>query len=103
MLGQIGMSAARIDHLILDALDHGKVLRGNLPIRPVDVGPLLYSLIEAYPRFQSPEAEIRIQGIIPAVPGNQIALAQCFSNLLDNAVKFVDPGCGYGLKPAMIR
>ena len=29
---------------------------------------------------------------MPQVLGNEAALTQCFSNLLDNAVKFVAPG-----------
>ena len=36
--------------------------------------------------------DIRIEGSLPQVLGNEAALTQCFSNLLDNAAKFVAPG-----------
>ncbi|MGN6641687.1 MAG: sensor histidine kinase, partial [Verrucomicrobiota bacterium] len=37
-------------------------------------------------------AEIRIQTPLPTVLGHRASLAQCLSNLLTNAAKFVQPG-----------
>ena len=37
-------------------------------------------------------ADVAIVGPLPRVLGNQALLAQCFSNLLHNAIKFVAPG-----------
>jgi len=92
LLGRIARSAERMDHLILDALDYSKILRDTLPLSPVDIGALLRGSIESYPGLQPPQAEIRIEGAIPPVLGNQAALSQCCSHLLDNAVKFAKPG-----------
>jgi signal transduction histidine kinase len=49
-------------------------------------------MLESYPEFQPPHANIHIDTRLPVVLGNQAGLTQCFSNLLANAVKFVHPG-----------
>ncbi len=91
-LQRIATAADRMDHLILDALDYSKVIRQDLPITPVDPDALLRGMIESYPAFQPPQAEIKLAGKLPLVMANQAGLTQCFSNLLGNAVKFVEPG-----------
>ncbi len=91
-LGRIQIAARRMDALITDALQYGKALRNEFPLRPVDLIRLLGGLIETYPNLQAPKVQIRIEPNIPMVLGNEAGLTQCFSNLLGNAVKFVDPG-----------
>jgi signal transduction histidine kinase len=49
-------------------------------------------MLDTYPEFIEARAEIRLNGEIPLVTGNEAGLTQCFSNLLGNAVKFVKPG-----------
>ena len=85
-------ASARMDHLIIDALDYSKVIRQDMPLEAVDTGALLRGIIESYPQFQPPHAEIKIDGPLPVVLANEAGLTQCFSNLLGNAVKFVEPG-----------
>lgn len=91
-LQRIVTAAQRMDHLILDALNYSKVVKAELPLDIVETGPLLHSLIETYPEFQPPRAQIDVADPLPAVLGNVSGLTQCFSNLLGNAVKFVTPG-----------
>jgi signal transduction histidine kinase len=91
-LRRIRESANRMDKLIQDVLQYSQVLRLDLPLERVDAGPLLRGILESYPDFQEPQAEVIIEGGLPAVLGNEAALTQCFSNLLNNAVKFVAPG-----------
>ena len=55
-------------------------------------------LLESYPQFQEARERITIQGLIPVVRANPALLTQCFSNLLNNALKFAQPG-----HPATIR
>jgi signal transduction histidine kinase len=88
---RIAQSAERMDSLITDALNYSKVVRQQLEVEPLDAGALLRGMIESYPQFQPPKAEVEIAGSIPLVLGNQAGLTQCFSNLLGNAVKFVHP------------
>ncbi|MEO6184062.1 MAG: ATP-binding protein, partial [Verrucomicrobiota bacterium] len=88
-LRRIGTSASRMDKLIQDVLVYSRVLRRDLKLEPVDVEKLLRGMFETYPEFQEPKTEVTIEGELPAVLGNEAALTQCFSNLVNNAVKFV--------------
>jgi signal transduction histidine kinase len=84
--------AERMDALITDALNYSKAVRTELPLGPVDVGRLLRGMLATYPQFQGEQAEILVQPNLALVMGNEAGLTQCFSNLLDNAVKFARPG-----------
>jgi signal transduction histidine kinase len=85
-------AAARMDKLILGVLQYSRTARSELALVPVDVATLLRGIIQSYPAFNSPGVRIEVQEALPRVIANEAALTQCFSNLLDNAVKFVAPG-----------
>ena len=93
-LQRIATAADRLDRLIVDALDYSKAVRQELPLVPVDAEGLLRGMLETYPGWQLPQAQIQIDGQLPQVLASEAGLTQCFSNLLDNAVKFVAPGTG---------
>jgi signal transduction histidine kinase len=86
-------SAERMDRLIQDALSYSsRVVQQSLPLASVDLSALVRGIVESYPSFQAPLADVAVEGEIPPVTGNAAALTQCVSNLLANAVKFVAPG-----------
>jgi signal transduction histidine kinase len=85
-------AAERMDKLIQDVLQYSRLSRSELRLESVDAQALLRGIIETYPAFQPPAVEIRIEGTLPPVLGNEAALTQCFSNLLGNGIKFVEPG-----------
>jgi PAS domain S-box-containing protein len=89
---RIMTGANRLDTLIREALHYTRTVLQRLPMRPVDLDKLVRELIETYPNLHPEKADIRIEGSLPAVQGNESLLTQCFSNLLGNAVKFVPPG-----------
>lgn len=91
-LHKIVKSADRMDALIRDALDYNKIVREQIALTPIDTHSLLKDMIESYSNFQTPNASIQIDGELPEVLGTAAGLTQCFSNLLNNAVKFVRPG-----------
>jgi signal transduction histidine kinase len=91
-LERSNLAAERMDQLIVDVLNYNKLVRQNFALAPVDCAALLQQLIESYPQFQDARASISIDGTIPRVLGNPALLTQCFSNLLNNALKFVPPG-----------
>jgi PAS domain S-box-containing protein len=91
VLEQIAGAAQRMDLLIVDALDYSKAVRGELPLRTVDADALLRGMLETYPNYAPSFAQIQIEGRLGRVWGNEAGLTQCFSNLLDNAIKFVPP------------
>jgi signal transduction histidine kinase len=82
----------RMDLLISDVLNYNKAVREELPLHPVDVGKLLREMLSSYPEFQPPRVEMSLEGEFPPILGNEAGLGQCFSNVLNNAVKFVKPG-----------
>ena len=91
-LRRIRTSAARMDSLITDALNYSRTVRQELALVPVDAGALLRGMLDSYPEFQPSKAQIEIKDELPTVMGNEAGLTQCFSNVLNNAVKFVKPG-----------
>ncbi len=91
-LERIASSAKRMDRLITDALNYSQTVKSELTLCAVDAAQLLRGIIASYPNLQPPHARIRIDGGLPRVLANEAGLTQCFSNLLDNAVKFAKPG-----------
>ena len=85
-------AAGRMDTLIQDVLTYTRVLRAEVKTEPVDLDVLVRQIIGIYPQLQTGVAEIQIEGVLPKVLGDEASLAQCLSNLLTNAVKFVAPG-----------
>ena len=85
-------SAQRLDKLITDALSYTKAVLLDLPLQPVEVTAVIREILDTYPNLHRDKAEIRIEGELPTVIGNETLLTQCFANLLGNAVKFVAPG-----------
>jgi signal transduction histidine kinase len=89
---RITSAAERMDRLIQDVLNYSRVARAELPFERIDTETLLRDILESYPMFHAPAADIQLEGTFPLVLGNQAVLTQCISNLLGNAVKFVAPG-----------
>src|SRR5215471_4402203 len=89
---QIIAACGQLDKLLQNALAYNSAIARILPLQLVQVTSLIKGLIERYPEFHPPKADIQIEGNLPAVLGNESLLTQCFSNLLENAVKFVAPG-----------
>jgi len=91
-LESISTAAARLDVLIQEVLNYTRILRGEAVLRRVQLDKLVRELIEAYPDWQPPKAEIQIEGTLSAVLGHEGFLTQVISNLIGNAIKFVAPG-----------
>jgi signal transduction histidine kinase len=67
-------------------------------VEPVDVKQLLAEILESYPHLTDAAPQIQLQPDYPVVLANRAALAQVFSNLLGNALKFTRKGI-----PAVVR
>lgn len=91
-LRRITEAANRMDRLIEDALDYSQALRRAMPLKPIDTDSLLRGMLRTYPSLQHHHEHIHILGHLPLVLGNEAGLTQCFSNLLNNALKFVAAG-----------
>jgi PAS domain S-box-containing protein len=91
-LRRIMDAAERMDALIRDALQYTRIVRGDIPLTPVEPTLVLHGILESYPSLQPPHVDIQIVEPLPTVIANEAGLGQCFSNLLANAVKFIKPG-----------
>lgn len=89
---RIQVASQRIDHLIRDGLFYSRFMREDMPLCPLQPKELLLGIVETYPNFANVQKSINICGDFPIVQANEAALTQCFSHLLDNAIKFVAPG-----------
>jgi signal transduction histidine kinase len=81
-----------MDGLIRDALSYSKAVQTELRLTPVDAGKLLRGMLDSYPEFQAAKRNITVKPELPLVVANEAGLTQVFSNLLGNALKFVEPG-----------
>ena len=95
---KIVQAGSRMDRLILDVLTYSRAALGEIEIRPVDTESLMREVVSQHPELFSAGARIDIASPMAWVMGHEATLAQCLSNLLLNAVKFVAPG-----KAAMVR
>ncbi|MBA4149076.1 MAG: PAS domain-containing protein [Verrucomicrobia bacterium] len=91
-LGRIANSARRLDHLIQDVLNYSKIAKGQVVIAPLELDRVMHDVVDTYPNWHLPHADVQIQGTLPMVMGNEAFLTQCISNLVSNAIKFVLPG-----------
>lgn len=91
-LSRIIRGAHRMDRLIQDVLTYSRAARVAMPIAAVDLDKLVHDIVQQYPTFQPPTADVQVDGPLPRVLGNEASLTQCISNLIGNAVKFVRPG-----------
>jgi signal transduction histidine kinase len=89
-LERIRSAAVRLDHLIRDVLTYSRITRSNSPFVVIDLDKLLREVVDGYPELR--RARIEISNSLAFVRGHEVPLTQCISNLLGNAVKFVEPG-----------
>jgi len=86
-------SAERMDMLIRDLLDYGRLNTIRLERSTVDLDMLFADvLMEMDNEIQARGARIRKEGVLPSVCGNMVVLRVVLGNLLSNAMKFVAPG-----------
>jgi signal transduction histidine kinase len=90
-LVRIKGAASRLDRLIQDILTCSRVAKTPIEMEPLDPEALIREILNVYTDFQPPRAEITL--VEPFVPiiGHEAFLTQCISNLLTNAIKFVEP------------
>jgi PAS domain S-box-containing protein len=86
-LERIVASAEQLDRLINDVLAYSRVSGDQTETASFDLEKMTREMIAAYPNLR--EADIEIVSSSAQVRGYKVALGQCISNLLGNAIKFV--------------
>jgi len=84
---------ARMTNLIDGILRYSEIGHGEQDIEMLDTHTLVEEIIE---QIAPPEhIALRIEGTLPAVPGERTRLTQIFQNLISNAVKYIDKREGH--------
>ena len=89
--------AGRMHRMVLDLLDLARLDAGtaDLKMAPVDVTALLNAIAEKFsPQLQKGDVTLQVETSpnLPALIGDGDRLAQVFTNLVDNALKFTPRG-----------
>jgi signal transduction histidine kinase len=92
LLDRISRTAQRMDRLTQDVLAYTRVSRAELVLEPIELESMLRAVIEQYPSLIASSHLIHVHAPLGTVLGHGPSLIQCFSNLLENALKFVRDG-----------
>ncbi len=88
--------SGRMHRMVVELLDLARLDSGIAETEwvPVDLNGLLQAIHEKFqPIAQKAQVELRLQSdVLPEIQGNGDRLAQVFTNLVDNAIKFTPPG-----------
>jgi two-component system CheB/CheR fusion protein len=87
----------QLTRLVDDLLDVSRIGRGKILLRrePIDLASLVRTVVEDHRKtFENAHLHLTLQapGVPVPIQGDSVRLAQVVSNLLNNALKFTDPG-----------
>jgi len=90
-LGFIESSVTRIDHLTAALLRLSRAGRREFHMEELDAGTLVQETVGSLAhQIQSRNIALEI-GPLPRIASDRTAIEQIFGNLLDNAIKYLDP------------
>ena len=88
-LGFIDSAIQRMDGLIQGLLNVSRIATRTNPTDEVSLQLVVEKIIETF-RYQLDQSRIQITaGLLPTVRGDRLRLTQVFSNLIDNAIKYM--------------
>jgi signal transduction histidine kinase len=90
-LQRIAKNAEKMDRLMQDVLTFSRIARSEIHLETVDLDVIVSETIDQYPDLATAHQQIVVRAPLGCVLGHVPSLTQCFSNLLQNALKFVPP------------
>jgi PAS domain S-box-containing protein len=91
-LGFIDSSVTRMDRFINALLELSRLGRHQLDLEPIDMQALVQATLGSLAhQVEEREAKV-VVGSLPEVVADRTSMEQIIGNLLDNAVKYLDPG-----------
>jgi len=86
-------SAKRMDAMVGDLLEYSRVVRQEITLEPVELGPLVREILAGLEgELSERQASVRVEEPLPTVLAHRRGLVQALTNLIQNAAKFVLPG-----------
>lgn len=90
-LGFMRHNIAKMDQLVSGLLELSRIENRPAKLERVDLGHMVRGIGDAF-HFQIAERQIDLHvGTLPVVFGDAVRLNQVFSNLIDNAIKYMKP------------
>ena len=87
----ITTNATKMDGLLSGVLQLSRMGQATLTIRPLDINQMVSEMV-ASRQFSIEQAGASVQvDSLPTCQGDEMQINQVFSNLLDNALKYLDP------------
>jgi signal transduction histidine kinase len=91
-LAQIGQSSARMDGMISDLLEYGRLAHTALNLRPVDIKEIVQKAVVLLSNtIRSKNAIVVFRGTTCKAQSDRTILEQVLVNLLENSIKFTSP------------
>ena len=88
----ISRGTAKMDSLLSGLLRVSRLDRSALTIKQLDMNSIMSDIANTF-EFQLKNADIELQiERLPSCRGDDFQINQMFTNLMDNAVKYLDPG-----------
>ncbi len=84
-------SSAKIDSLLSGLLRFSRLGRTTLTIEELDMNKLMADVIQTFEFYLRKTGVTLEVGNLPSCPGDETQVNEVFSNLIDNALKFLDP------------
>jgi PAS domain S-box-containing protein len=92
---RVTVSAKRMDALIGDLLNFGKVCVVDLPKTFLNLNSIVDSVLKRlWKQIEQSGAEVEVLRPLPKIWANEWALGEALTQLLSNSLKFVRPGAG---------
>lgn len=89
---RIAKNAEKMDRLTRDVLTLSLVTRSELKLDAINLDEIIPEVIDQYPDLAAASGQIEISSPLGLVWAHGPSLTQCFSNLLQNALKFMPEG-----------
>ncbi len=89
----IRMGADKMDSLVDGLLRLSRVGSTMVDIKPLETGSMISNILHTM-RFQiqNADVDVSVDQLLPTCLGDRTLLDQIFSNLIDNALKYLEPG-----------
>jgi signal transduction histidine kinase len=90
---RIVAAALRMDGLIKDLLGYARLSRDAIRLQPIDLDELLEAVLaQMRPELEERRADVHVARPLGRVVAHRTTLEQVLTNLIGNAIKFVEPG-----------